>query len=180
MIKYNTKTFVDVWNNVNAFVVDYNNNGVKTTISEDDVRTLYYLLYARYGNNPIANNDVNQFRYKVYSIIYQFGPTWVKRLEIQERLRNLSDEELLIGSKAIYNRAFNPDERPSTKALEELDRINEQNTTNYKKSKMEAYATLWEALRTDVSTYFLDKFAVCFKQFVINERPFLYVEEEED
>ena len=68
-----------------------------------------------------------------------YGPTWEKRLDIQEKLRNISDDELRLGSKAIYNHALNPSTAPSTQALEELSYINDQSTSNYRKSKMDAY-----------------------------------------
>lgn len=100
------------------------------------------MLYARYGNNPIANRDTHQFKFKIFSIIYQYGPTWEKRLAIQEDLRGLSGDDLLKGTKAIYNSALNPSTAPSTGSLDELTYINSQNTTNYKKSKMDAYAQL--------------------------------------
>lgn len=101
-------------------------------------------------------------------------------MSIQQSLRNLSDADILIGAKAIYNSAYNPSTTPSTSALTELTYINQQNTTNYKKSKLEAYAQLWELLNTDVTSAFVGKFKVCFKQFVRPERPLLYVTIEED
>lgn len=100
------------------------------------------MLYARYGNSSIANEDVNQFKYKVFSIIFQYGPTWEKRLDIQSKLRNLSDADILAGQKAVYNNALNPGTAPGTSSPEELTYINAQNTTSLKKSKMDAYMQL--------------------------------------
>ena len=189
--RFDTKLFSEVWDNASDFVADYKNlsedeefvNGIPTTITDTNATTLFYLLYARYGNNPIANLDENQFKYKIFSIIFQYGPTWEKRLAIQTSLRTISDTDLLIGAKAIYNHAYNPSTAPSTGSLDELTYTNEQNTTNYKKSKMDAYAQLWDLLATDVTGEFLAKFQKCFKQFVKPERTFIYVtevEEEED
>lgn len=177
---YDTILFTDVYADVASFTNDYNNVGIPTTIQTNSVSTLYYLLYAKYGNSPIANYDVNQFKYKLFSIIFQYGPAWEKRLEIQNKLRNLTDDELIKGSKAIYNHANNPSVSPSTATLEELDYINDQSTTNYKKSKMDAYGQLWDLLRTDVTGEFLSKFKVCFKNFILPERNFIYVTEEEE
>ena len=178
--RFDTKLFSEIWEDKDAFLTDYNGVGIPTTISSTNATTLYYLLYARYGNNPIANMDEEQFKYKVMSIIFQYGPTWEKRLSIQQSLRGLTDSDLLQGSKAIYNHAYNPSQAPSTTALTELEYINDQNTTNYKKSKMEAYAQLWDLLAIDVTGEFLAKFQKCFKQFVQPERTFIYVTEVED
>lgn len=93
--QYDTKLFTDIWNRATEFIYDYKNVGIPTTISDTNANTLYYLLYARYANNPIANYDEEQFKYKVFSIIFQYGPTWEKRLSIQQTLRGLQLEDLV-------------------------------------------------------------------------------------
>ena len=101
-------------------------------------------------------------------------------MSIQTSLRALTDADILAGSKAIYNSALNPGTDPSTASLDELTYINSQNTTNYKKSKMDAYAQLWDLLSTDVTAEFLNRFRPCFKQFVSPERHFIFVTEDEE
>lgn len=179
--QYSTVLFTDVWESVNDFCYDYQHVGIPTTIDvATSAATLYYLLYARYGNTPIANFDTEQFKYKIFSIIFQYGPTWEKRLSIQKKLRDLTDDDIRLGSKAIYNHAFNPGTTPGTSSPEELTYINDQNTTNYKKSKMDAYMQLWSLLKTDITEDFLKKFQKCFKQFVAPERPLVYISEDEE
>lgn len=75
--QYSTVLFTDVWDNAAEFVSDYKSSGLYDTnnkISDTSATTLYYLLYARYGNSPLANRDITQFQYKVFSIIFQYGP----------------------------------------------------------------------------------------------------------
>lgn len=192
--QYNTMLFVNVWDKAEDFLADYEDAGIfteevkdadnkvikaGTKLSDDEITLLFYLLYSKYGNNPIANLDLTQFKFKVFTIIFQYGPSWSKRLDIQERLRALSEDDIMRGGKAIYNTAANPATLPETGSLEELRFINAQNTTNYKKSKMEAYAQLWDLIDMDVTSDFLNKFKVCFKTFVMPERPLLYVTDEE-
>ena len=135
--QYDTKLMTEVWEDAAGFLADYKSVGIPTTISDASATTLYYLLYAKYGNSPIANFDITQFKYKMFSIIFQFGPTWEKKLELQEKVRGLTEAEIMTGAKAIYNSALNPSTPPTTG---ELPYINAQNTTNYKKSKLEAYS----------------------------------------
>ncbi len=177
---YNTKTFVDIYGDVTAFTTDYTTINLGGLTTSGLINKLYYLLYAKFGNSPIANMDENQFKYKLFSIIYMYGPAWDKRLDIQDKLRSITDADLTIGGKAIYNSALNPEQTPSTGDLDELDYINSQNTTNYKKSKMDAYTQLWNLIATDVTAEFLDKFNPLFKQFVRPNRIYLYEDEEED
>ena len=181
--QYATFKFTDIWDDVAKFKTDYAASPFTGAISDnspDNVSIVFYLLYARYGNNPIANRDVNQWKFKIFSIIYQFGPTWQKKLDIQEKLRALTEDDILKGSKAIFNHALNPSTAPSTSTLEELNYINDQSTSNYKKSKMDAYTQLWELLESDVTEEFIRKFRSCFKTFVSPEQPLLYVTENSD
>ena len=179
----NQLTFVDVWSDYNSFLTDYESNPLKAPFEAarkaDALQNTYYLLYANYGNNEIINRDVNQFKFKLFSIIMKYGAFWDKKLELQGKLMSLSDDELRKGSKAIYNKAFNPNTEPTTSTLEELEFINEQQTTNYQKSKPEAYMLLWDAMRTSATDDYLRKFRSLFRTFVGKEKIGYYISEEE-
>lgn len=184
---YRQRKFTEIWGNVEAFLNDYTEAGIPQLISETSASTLYYLLYARYGNSTIASSDENQFKYKVFTYIFMYGPTWEKRIEIQKAIRELDIEEIKKGSTAIYNKALNPETAPTTQTLEEIEMINEQNVNKYKRSTAEAYALLIGLLQTDVTAYFLDRFRDLFLKIVEPELPLWYVtdlveqgEDEED
>lgn len=180
---YRTRSFADVWGDADTFILEYGNFPVggltNTGLQQEDIEGLYYLLYARYGNSHAAYSDENQFKYAIYSTIWQYGPTWKKRLDIQDKLRKLTDDELLRGGKAIYNHSYNPSTAPSTNTMEELLTINDQNTTNYKKSKLEGYANLMALLETDVSEEFLAKFKKHFIKITAPDYPLYYTTEVE-
>lgn len=309
--QYDTKLMTEVWNDASSFLTDYQAAGIPTTISNQNATTLYYLLYAKYGNTPIANYDENQWKYKMFSIIFQYGPTWEKRLDIQTTLRGLQISDLVdngsyralssqsgsetssktgsdnntrtlnttekntgtsslantgtdttastgtqsvartgtVGTTGetedIKNHAFNPSTAPAQNAYSPLNYINEQHatkndvnstvtnnltdtttndlenqtthnttstttndlsrsdtgtitdaraitdsassentsqnetTTVMTAGKLKAYEKLLELLETDVTGAFINKFKVCFKQFVMPERHMIYVTEEE-
>ena len=309
--QYDTKLMTEVWSQASDFLTDYQNAGIPTTISNQNATTLYYLLYAKYGNTPIANYDEQQWKYKMFSIIFQYGPTWEKRLDIQTTLRGLQIADLVdngsyralssqsgsetssktgsdnntrtlntteknTGTSAlantgtdttastgtqsvartgtvgttgetedIKNHAFNPSTAPAQNAYSPLSYINEQHatkndvnstvtnnltdtttndlqnqtthnttstttndlsrsdtgtitdaraitdstsaenssqnetTTVMTAGKLKAYEKLLELLDTDVTGDFINKFKVCFKQFVMPERHMIYVTEEE-
>ncbi|MBO7713215.1 MAG: hypothetical protein J6S85_06565 [Methanobrevibacter sp.] len=168
---YETLTFSQVWKDYATFKADYDALIVgfaqnATPLKEASIQTTFYLLFAKYGNNPIANSDVGQFKMKIFSLMYAYGPLWERKQEIQDSLRKLTDADLLIGAKQIYNRAYNPASEPSTNSLEELTFINEQNTTNNKKSKMEAFSILWSILHGSATDEYMNKFKKCFAVFV--------------
>lgn len=175
---YDTLLFSEIYDTPASFVDDWLNSGFPDVMRQESLLTLYLLLLGRYGNNPIANRDFTQWHIKLCSIIFQYGPTWEKRLDIQEKLRGLKEDELMKAGKSIHNRAYNPDTKPGTAALEELPFINEQSTSSGVRSKLDAYALLWELLDNDVSEEFLRKFKPLFKIFVSPEYPTLYYDED--
>lgn len=183
--EYITKTFVQIFPSYNKFKSDYDNlitlvSGGVAPLTADNIQATYYLLFARYGNTPIVNYDETQFKMKLMAIICTYGPLWERKKAIQKSLRDLSESELLQGAKQIYNHAFNPSTEPTTAELEELTHINDQNTTNNKKSKMEAYSILWANLHVDATDEYLNKFKNCFSRFVGDQCPILFEVNEED
>ena len=181
--QYITKTFVEVFPNYAKFKSDYDDliplvSGGVAPLTASNIQATYYLLFARYGNTPIVNYDETQFKMKLMAIICTYGPVWERKKAIQKSLRDLTETELLQGAKQIYNHAFNPSTEPTTAQLEELTHINDQNTTNNKKSKMEAYSILWANLHVDATDEFLNKFKNCFSRFVGDQFPIIYVEED--
>ena len=63
-------------------------------MTDASILTTYVLLSARYGNSSISNNDINKFLLKLSSTIFQYGPSWEKRLDVQSTLRQLSEDEI--------------------------------------------------------------------------------------
>ena len=182
--EYITKTFTQVWDSYYKFKKDYDELmpqlvGSRVVLTNDNIRATYYYLYARYGNTPIVNYDETQFKMKILALISIYGPTWEKKKLLQEKFRSLTDDELLQGAKQIYNHAFNPSTEPSTQELEELTHINDQNVTNNKKSKMEAFAILWSNLHVDSTDEYMNKFKNCFSRFVGDQFPIIYIEEDD-
>ena len=107
-----------------------------------------------------------------------YGPTWEKRLDVQNKLRGLTDKELIEGTKQINNHSYNPSTEPSTNDTEELPTTNEQTSTKYKKSKMDAYAILIALLETDVTEEFVAKFKKLFLSIVEPQNPLWYITEQ--
>lgn len=178
---YNTELFCQVFPQYKDFADDAAVSPFPLReITTENLELTYYLLMARYGNTPIANLSVEQFRLKLFATIFQFAPAWQKKMSIQASLRGLTETQLLEGGKTIMNTALNPGTSPSAGSLEELTYIDQQSTSNSKKSKLGAYAELWEVLKTDVTESYLSAFKHLFKQVVIPDHTHIYITEEEN
>lgn len=176
---YRQKKFSDVYSSSDEFLADYKGIGLPTTIADSSAQTLYYLLYGRYGNDIVASSDLTRFKYAMFSIVFQYGPNWEKQLEIQEKLRGLTEKEITTGGMQVYNTADNPSTEPSTDTDEELAYINAQNVTKSKRSKLDGYGTLLLLLKTDVTQDFINKFKKLFLSVVEPENDLYYVTEED-
>lgn len=176
---YNTVTLDDLYPSKDEFLSDYSEIGLPTTISTTNATTLYYLLYAQFGNSPINNGDTTQWKYRLFSTIYMYGPTWEKKTEIQKKLRLLSDDDIMKGATTIYNHAMNPSTAPSTDTETQLTYINDQNVTKSNRSQIEAYNLLWGLLSSQVDKDFIEKFRSLFKKVVAPENPILFLTEDE-
>ena len=180
---YRASTFADIFPDADKFFSEYTQSILFTADTSDEnkipsnyMRILWGLLYARYGNSSIASSDPNRFKYQLWSIIYSAGPAWVKKLELQAKLRNLTDEELVTGSKTISNLAYHDGTAPSTATLDEIQAISQQNTVNTKRSKLDGYNLLYSLLVQDVTDEFLRRFKKLFLQVVAPEGPLWYKE----
>lgn len=171
--------FNEIYQDYSTFYEDFKTfeeNGLNPQFLNPNIlQTIFMLLSASYGQSTIANASVDQFKLKLFSIIFQYGPTWEKRLDVQTKLRNLKEEDLRTGSKVIYNHAFNPGTEPNTNTLEEIPGINEQNTNNYVKNKLEGYSGLVSLLKTDVTEEFIKQFKKLFLVIVEKELPLWYI-----
>lgn len=163
---FRQNSFQEVWDSADSFISDVSGSDIPLRIKNESLKTLYYLLYSQYGNDIVASSDINRFKYNVYSIIFQYGPTWEKKLEIQENLRKLTEADITTGYTSIYNQAQNPGTRPSTQSTEELTAIVAQSVNKNKRDKVSAYSNLWDMLRSDETKLFLDKFKKLFLTFI--------------
>lgn len=162
---YRTRTFTDIFPTVDQFISDYKNIKIPQVVNENNATTLYYLLYGRHGGDHILNSDENQFKYRLFGTIFSYGLEWQKKLELQEKLSNLTEADLLEDSKVINNHAYNPSTEPSTATTEEFETTNEQVVRKGKKTKMDAYNELFDMIHSDFTAEFLKKFDRLFVLF---------------
>lgn len=197
-----TRSFSDIFPNFEVFQEAWSNTTfshqavalsqeIPETATDKEVEgpqnlmLIYELLMSRYANSTIASSDENRFVLQCMATIFQYGPAWIKRLEIQHTLHemDLNDEEFLRGSSQIYNMSVNPSEydpegNTSTDSMKPLSTINQKNENIQKRDKFKALAILEELLKTDITGIFLDKFRSLFRTIVAPQRPLFYTTEE--
>ena len=56
--QYENKYFTQFYSSPELFIEDYKTCGLPVILKDESLTTLFYLLYARYGNSPIASKSV--------------------------------------------------------------------------------------------------------------------------
>lgn len=149
-------------------------------MTDTQLKTMYWILYARYGNSHLINMDETQSRYQFYTKIFQYAPAWQRELDVQKSIRQMSESDIMAGSRTIVNHAYNPSSAPSTASQTELSTIDDQNTQRYYKAKIDAYGQLIALIKKDVTQEFLDRFKDLFLRIVEPYAPLWYETVEED
>lgn len=174
---FRNMTFVDVFPTSAEFLDAYDNEYIPMTLDTTDATLLYGQLVGRYGNSPIASSDLGRFQMRLFSIIYNEGPIWKKRLTLQIEIRALDSSSLIdaASGKVIQNHAENPASFVQTGTGSDtlIEKINSQTAQISKTSKLNAVAAL-NMLLENVTEPFLDKFAELFQAIVQPELPLLY------
>lgn len=180
--RFSNKRFLDVFPDAEAFKQEYIyyqtlfNSPIK--VEENQMDFIYYILYSKYGSEYIAMSNTTRFEAKLFATLELAAPILLKELDVQNKLLKLSEDDLYSGGRAIYNHAFNPSGTPSTSTLQEIPYINDQNTTQYKKSPMEGYSILLSLLDDNLLENFLRKFKKLFLRVLAPTRARLYDVEE--
>lgn len=176
---YRTRTFSQVFEEYSNFNEEWSRTVFSTEIETLPIELIFYLLYSRYGNSSIASSDENQFKYKLFSIIFQYAPNWHKEFSIQKQIRAHNIEDFQKGNLNIVNNASNPSTQPSTMDTEELPYVSQQNVSKTTRSLADGYALMLSLLKEDVTETFLKRFQKLFLNIVEPERPLWYVTESE-
>lgn len=166
--------FEEIWNSAAAFVDAYHNQSLPQELKDETITTLYYLLYGRYGSDSIIGTNIRQWEYRFWGMVFQYGPAWEKRLQVQKRVRELSEDDLRDGDLSLNNLAYNPGTAPETTTTEVLKGIAQQNAGIKKRSILGGYSMLESLLATDVSEEFLEHFKDLFKPLLYSGVPYLY------
>ena len=174
-----TRTFAEIYPTADDFKAAYDSNpfATATNINDSEITKIYYLLYANYGNSSICSSDEYRFELKLFSIIYQYGPIYIQKKIIQEKIVDTPYNDFKSGGKVIYNTALNPNVAPTTDSLTELPYINNQNTNNYVKSDAESMQIKWDLMNDNLESEFLAKFKPLFLKIVNPTVPLWYISE---
>lgn len=177
-----TSSLSELYPTYNDFLNDYNTIGLKELEFEnpDFLRTIYYLLMGEYGASAIQSLSPDLFKIRFFTRIMAYGPLYEKQMAHQKTLLAMTDEELRISAKAIYNSARNPSQKPPTASEEILPYIDSQSTANHQRSLMDAYAYFDDVADDSLTKKFIKRFDDMFVIMTRTNSPLWYITDKGD
>lgn len=182
---YSTRTFGEIFPTSTDFATFYSSCGVpaklrtRTTLAQYDINAIYALLCAEYMNEHVRSASEDRFKLAVMKTIFSYGPTWQREMEMQDKLLDMTDADMLKGSKQLYNHAANPNTTPAVSSVEELTYIDDQNATHNFRNALDAYGDLMSLLDDKPTERFISKFKPLFGVIAYPGNT-IYFESEED
>lgn len=168
--------FKDVFTNQNDFInaVGYlesdgtiyeGTSKVTPVLSDDQTYQCYYLLMSRYYDSTFKLTDKDSIARRFGAILASYGAVWAKHKEINQKVRNMSEDEIIEGQTSVSNNASNPSIEPSTQTLEELTYIDNQLVNKTKRSKLNAYEQFKDMIDSEKDEWLINKFKDLFIKF---------------
>lgn len=167
-----TSMFREVFASTDDFITDFRASDLNvSTLTDDTLKIIFAELYARYGDSYFKSTNNDRNKYMVFSILYNKGLIYQKKVEVQNALLALELTDLKDGGVTIYNDASNPGNEATTYEQEDysgedfLKYVDSQNVTKNKKGVVEAYKAQLYALK-DVTTGFIQEFSKLFESML--------------
>lgn len=183
--EYETPLFIEMWGTmdntleekIELFKAQWHESGFDMNeIGDADLNRIFLLLYAKYGNNPIAPHSELRFKYDLYGIIFKHGPNWAQKLKIQNWLRT-NPEGIAEASLHITNTGSHPTTETTGDMTPQMH-IGTQSVSGKKKSQLEIYTTVLSLLDDDFTDDFINRFSHLFNPWTAPQPAFRYYTEE--
>lgn len=155
-------------------ITDYTN----VDVEDDFLNILYTKFNIKYQVSNIRFTIKEMFLYQFCSIFDNEFSKFKRRFDINQKLKNMTLDNIKIISEAVANFSETPNfklEKPS----DAVDYINNQTASFGKIGDLEAYLKQLDALMTEGYEEFIDKFKELFVAFAFDD-PIYYCEGENE
>lgn len=173
------ETFSDIFTSKAVMESFANTLGVKSLGVDAVIQPIsdmeYLALVGRYGSSHIRYHNRYQFMAQFFTLYIEAQERLLSKIKINKRLRNLTEEEALTGSKIITNNATNPDTSPATDAYEPLPYVNSQSAQKERLGEVKGLYGWKHSVGGQAYIEFVDTFKQLFR-IVLQEEETVYEE----
>lgn len=160
---YFTDCFVD-FESFKSAIADYTSQAV----DDDFLNKIYFKFCAKYAASNIIFTIKEMFIYQFCNIFDDEFSKFKRRYDINQKLKDITIDNIKILNETISNQAENPNYTPDTPD-KALSYITAQNAVFNKINDLDAYIRQLETLMTEGFEEFINKFKELFVAFVDND-----------
>lgn len=167
--------FKDIFSNYSEFksyLTEYNIFNTTSALDNTFAEFVFKTLFRQFCNSNIQYDTPDDFKNDLANILEDNMLRYQKRLDLVKKAHALTDDELILLSKAIANTSVNPNtvvDDPS----EPIEYISTQASTYAKDNKLQAFLKAIELLPNQYMGEMISKCKSLFKSIIPNQ-VFLY------
>lgn len=143
-----------------------------SSLSEDDLKKIYYHLRAQYYNWHFIYGDDLGISDNVYHVIEDYYPNTKERLSLLEQFRSMTLDEFKKSGTFIDSSASNP--KVATKMDELVSLIDSQNASFQLKSQEQAMRAKFNSLIDGIMEEFIERFQYMFVKLYNGVSDYIY------
>lgn len=180
-----TSTPEDLWQTTDMFYNDFMASPFSGDVDNNlynraDLDKVFWHLMSKYDESHYSYKSDDKCKLKTFHVIHQYLPTYLKRIELQERIRNMTDQDLFDSGKQVVKSANTPDVEEDMNSLSTPQYTDNIQVQNRQSAKLLAIQQQYGSILDNVWDEFIDKFAFLFKKFMFIPYDYIYINEEGD
>lgn len=152
--------FTDVWKDINEVNTDIETFFPSVSPMEPEE---YAALLGRYAESEIRYTNRTQFKLAFLTLYKEAQERVRAKLRINKILRELEEDEALVGMQVVANQATNPDTEPPTEDYEQLPYVNAQTSQREKVGRVTGLYNWKHSVGGQAYIEFLDTFMKLFR-----------------
>lgn len=129
---------------------------------------IYKILFRRYHNSNIQFDTVEDFECELANVLEDNFAKYKRQVELAKQMQQLTDNEILIISKALANQSNNPNTKP-TDPTQPLEYISAQAFTIATDNKLQGYLRALQNIPTKLIDAMLLRCVNLFKTIIPNQ-----------
>lgn len=175
-----TKTFYEQYPNADKFVEMWNASPFNIeAMSQQEIENLYYQLVSEYMMSHFAFIEPLQIDLQVAKTIYNYYPNLQKKLQLQQQIIQMTDQDLQDGNIAINSSMSNPDTDEISPSDASLPYTSQKSLQTRKYSKPDRYTRQYNLLVDGLYDVFIKRFKPLFITLIVGTNNMLSMNNDE-
>lgn len=181
----NTSTPEDIWQTQEMFYNDFMSSPFASDIdnnyyTQQDLFDVFWHLMSVYDESHYNYKTEDKCKLKTFHVVHEYLPIYLKRISLQKRIRDMTDEDLFDSGKQVMKSANTPDTEIDMNTLTTAHYADNIQVQNRQTGKLIALQQQYASIIDNVWDEFIQKFAFMFKKFMFIPYDYIYINNENE